>query len=171
MMFYAEQTDMTFNTTYQVWTNSDGTVSSFQSVVHTFWWCIVTVTTVGYGDIFPHSVLGKIVAGFAMILGIVMLAFPLTIISSTFSEIYGNKKKKDEELRQLAQKENGTPFKTKYELVDNMYENLFSFEGKIGTVSEDLDKMKQDLVSMRISMDLLKRGEDETYSEGVQLDE
>jgi len=48
---------------------------------------------------------------------------------------------------------------------------FFSFEGKIGTVSEDLDKMKQDLVSMRISMDLLKRGEDETYSEGVQLDE
>jgi len=93
-MFYAEQTDMSFNTTYQTWFYSDNTVAPFQSIVHTFWWCIVTITTVGYGDIFPHTPLGKIVAGFTMIFGIVMLAFPLTIISSNFSEIYSNKKKK-----------------------------------------------------------------------------
>uniref|UniRef100_A0A7S3G535 Ion transport domain-containing protein n=1 Tax=Palpitomonas bilix TaxID=652834 RepID=A0A7S3G535_9EUKA len=45
----------------------------FSSIPSTFWWCIVTLTTVGYGDVVPKSVLGKILASAIMLFGMVLL--------------------------------------------------------------------------------------------------
>ncbi|KAJ9470766.1 Potassium voltage-gated channel protein Shab [Diplonema papillatum] len=63
-------------------------VSPFQSVVHAFWWCITTLTTVGYGDVVPNSVGGKIVAGLTMLVGIFVLALPASIVGSNFLCVY-----------------------------------------------------------------------------------
>lgn len=62
--------------------------SPFQSIPDTFWWCIETITTVGYGDIYPVTWLGKIVASVAMCIGILVIAFPITLFGIHFSEIW-----------------------------------------------------------------------------------
>ena len=43
------------------------------------WWAIVTITTVGYGDVTPHTVLGRVLACFIMIMGYGMIAVPTTV--------------------------------------------------------------------------------------------
>jgi voltage-gated potassium channel len=50
------------------------------------WWAIVTLGTVGYGDVVPVTLLGKIVSVFAIVTGFAMIALPVAIISSAFAE-------------------------------------------------------------------------------------
>jgi voltage-gated potassium channel len=57
----------------------------FASVPHTMWWTIVTMATVGYGDIVPVTPLGKVFGGFVMILGIAMFAVPAGILATGFA--------------------------------------------------------------------------------------
>lgn len=56
----------------------------FQSIGHSFWWAIATLTTVGYGDVYPITGLGKVISSFIAIIGIGFIALPTGIISSTF---------------------------------------------------------------------------------------
>jgi voltage-gated potassium channel len=48
------------------------------------WWALQTVTTVGYGDVTPHDVAGRIVAGVVMIEGIALLSIVTAAVTSTF---------------------------------------------------------------------------------------
>ncbi|BAO54594.1 ion transporter [Nonlabens marinus] len=59
---------------------------SFASIGHSFWWAIATLTTVGYGDVYPVTAAGKILGGITAIIGIGFLALPTGIISSAFIE-------------------------------------------------------------------------------------
>lgn len=56
----------------------------FPNILATFWWAICTLTTVGYGDVFPVTGWGQFVGGIIAILGIGMVALPTGIISSAF---------------------------------------------------------------------------------------
>lgn len=56
----------------------------FPNIVSAFWWAITTLTTVGYGDVYPITGLGKTVASFMSILGILVIALPTGILSSAF---------------------------------------------------------------------------------------
>jgi voltage-gated potassium channel len=58
----------------------------FQSIPHSLWWGIVTMATVGYGDMAPVSALGRVFGGFTMLLGIAMFAVPAGILASGFAE-------------------------------------------------------------------------------------
>ena len=49
------------------------------------WWAIVTITTVGYGDMVPQTELGQFLASFAMIIGYAAIAVPTGIISAEYS--------------------------------------------------------------------------------------
>lgn len=64
----------------------------FNSIMKSCWWVIVTITTVGYGDMYPVSAGGKLFGGFVLTLGIVFLALPMTIIVSKFSFVYEREK-------------------------------------------------------------------------------
>lgn len=59
----------------------EGDENGFDSIPHGVYWAIVTLTTVGYGDITPHTVLGRIVASFIMIMGYGIIAVPTGIFS------------------------------------------------------------------------------------------
>ncbi|MDD2371917.1 MAG: ion transporter [Firmicutes bacterium] len=58
----------------------------FQNAFSGFWWAINTITTVGYGDIYPITTLGKLLSVFISVLGIGLVAVPTGIISAGFIE-------------------------------------------------------------------------------------
>jgi voltage-gated potassium channel len=58
----------------------------FGSIPDSMWWAITTLTTVGYGDVVPVTALGKMVAGFTMVMGIGLLALPVGVIATGFIE-------------------------------------------------------------------------------------
>ncbi len=60
--------------------------SLITSLTDSVWWSIATVTTVGYGDIVPHSVPGRIIGMFLMIIGIGIMAAFISQVSATLTE-------------------------------------------------------------------------------------
>lgn len=58
----------------------------FGSVIRALWWSVVTLTTVGYGDVFPVTTMGKIAAGLVAVAGIGIVALPTGILASSFAE-------------------------------------------------------------------------------------
>ena len=58
----------------------------FADIPSSMWWAIVTLTTVGYGDVFPITPLGKVFAGLIAVLGIGMFALPTGILGASFVE-------------------------------------------------------------------------------------
>jgi voltage-gated potassium channel len=72
---------------------------TFGSIPATMWWGIATLTTVGYGDVYPVTGLGKLLGGVIAILGVGMFALPAGIISSGFSEYLDEMKAKKEPVK------------------------------------------------------------------------
>ena len=67
----------------------------FTSVIHSGWWAVVTLTTVGYGDVYPTTVGGKIFTFFILIIGVGIVTIPAGLVASALSkarEIENNKK-------------------------------------------------------------------------------
>jgi voltage-gated potassium channel len=60
--------------------------SKFTSVPATLWWAIVTLTTTGYGDMYPLTTLGRILSGMIMLTGVAFFALPAGIITAGFLE-------------------------------------------------------------------------------------
>ncbi|MBI4985930.1 MAG: ion transporter [Rhodocyclales bacterium] len=58
---------------------------AFASVPNAMWWAIVTLTTVGYGDVVPLTALGRMLAGIVAVLGLCMFALPASILASGFA--------------------------------------------------------------------------------------
>jgi len=56
--------------------------NEFTNIVSTFWWAVATLTTIGYGDVYPVTAIGKFLAGLISILGIGIIALPSGIISA-----------------------------------------------------------------------------------------
>ncbi|MGF1763935.1 ion transporter [Aliivibrio kagoshimensis] len=63
----------------------EGPDNGFTSIPQSIYWAIVTITTVGYGDLVPHTHLGKAVASLTMLLGYSILAVPTGIITAELS--------------------------------------------------------------------------------------
>ena len=58
--------------------------SQMTTLLDALWWCVATVTTVGYGDVVPVTSLGRIVALVYMFFGIILISTLLAVISNTF---------------------------------------------------------------------------------------
>jgi hypothetical protein len=52
------------------------------------WWAVATLTTVGYGDIYPVSTIGQVVGGITMVLGVFVIALPVVLIGNNFETAY-----------------------------------------------------------------------------------
>jgi voltage-gated potassium channel len=72
----------------------DAQPEKFSSIPETMWWSVATLTTVGYGDIFPVTPMGKTLTAVISILGIGMFALPAGILASGFSDILKQNRKK-----------------------------------------------------------------------------
>ena len=79
LMYYAER---------------DAQPDEFSSIPASMWWAVCTLTTVGYGDAYPLTPLGKLAASIVAILGIGIFAMPAGILASGFVEEFESRKKK-----------------------------------------------------------------------------
>ncbi|XP_032074645.1 potassium voltage-gated channel subfamily G member 1 [Thamnophis elegans] len=70
----------------------------FTSIPACYWWAVITMTTVGYGDMVPRSIPGQVVALSSILSGILLMAFPVTSIFHTFSRSYIELKQEQERI-------------------------------------------------------------------------
>ena len=75
---------------------------SFASIPRAIWWAIATLTTVGYGDVYPVTPLGRFFASVIAIAGIGMVALPAGVFASAFSDEIRERENAKQERRELA---------------------------------------------------------------------
>ena len=69
---------------------------SFSSIFHSFWWAVVTLTTVGYGDVYPITLGGRVFTFFVLIIGVGVVTIPAGLVASALSRA---RQMQEEELR------------------------------------------------------------------------
>lgn len=70
----------------------------FPHIPASMWWAVITLTTVGYGDVYPITPLGKLLGGILALLGIGLIALPAGIIASGFTEVIALNQQKNKTL-------------------------------------------------------------------------
>ena len=66
----------------------EGAENGFVNIPTSIYWAIVTLTTVGYGDISPQTALGKVIASIVMIIGFAIIAVPTGIVTAELTQTY-----------------------------------------------------------------------------------
>lgn len=61
---------------------------NFKSIFHSIWWSVATLTTVGYGDVYPITLGGKIFSSIVIFLGLGLIAVPTGLIASSFGKAF-----------------------------------------------------------------------------------
>ncbi|KAM9807485.1 A-type voltage-gated potassium channel KCND2-like isoform 2-T2 [Neosynchiropus ocellatus] len=92
VMFYAEK---------------GSSASKFTSIPAAFWYTIVTMTTLGYGDMVPKTIVGKVFGSICSLSGVLVIALPVPVIVSNFSRIYHQSQRAEKRRAQRASKEAG----------------------------------------------------------------
>lgn len=68
---------------------------TFGSIPHAMWWAVATLTTVGYGDVYPITIVGKLCGAVVAILGITLFAVPTGILAAAFQEENARRRRRE----------------------------------------------------------------------------
>jgi len=137
VIFFAEQTVSSFDADRMAWVyDHNNSETPFQSIFHSMWWCVITLTTVGYGDMVPYSVLGKIIASCVAVTGAIVLAFPVTILGVNIVSVREEYKKRTEE-----EKWNNS-------IEKKMHTGGLSESSALAAMQEEFEKSRTDISSI-----------------------
>ncbi|XP_041833964.1 potassium voltage-gated channel subfamily D member 2-like [Melanotaenia boesemani] len=136
VMFYAEK---------------GSSASKFTSIPAAFWYTIVTMTTLGYGDMVPKTIMGKIFGSICSLSGVLVIALPVPVIVSNFSRIYHQSQRAEKRRAQKASKEAGQAlvYKTNPN-IDLHHHHLLNCLEKT-TNHEFVDEKKYEMSSREVS--------------------
>lgn len=79
--------------------------NGFPNIIATLWWAVVTLTTVGYGDVVPVTMIGKLLNGITALIGIGVVALPTSILSAGFLEKVQERKKNEKEEKEKMERQ------------------------------------------------------------------
>ncbi|UTW04215.1 ion transporter [Amphritea atlantica] len=118
----------------------------FSSIPAAMWWAIVTMTTVGYGDVIPITVMGKIMASVISIMSLGIVALPAGLLASGFSEAIRERRRTYEKMVNLALQD-GEIDSVEHKALNQMRETLgISKEDAAHILHANIDrKMELDL--------------------------
>lgn len=132
--------------------NYKGEISSFDDFFSAFWFVIVTLATVGYGDMEPVTSCGKLVAVAAMIFGACYTAMPLTLVGSQFNKSYLEYKRREALLK--TKQEGGKPYVvqvTELQRWDDFANNQ-SFPQMLQVLCEELEPLLESFKHSEVDM-------------------
>jgi len=90
LLFFCEisiNPHVSFSPEEKVWLLPDGTMNDIQSIPDAFWWAIVTISSVGYGDQVPYTWAGKVVAIATMLFALLTISLPTVLIGANFTKV------------------------------------------------------------------------------------
>ncbi|MDD1675099.1 MAG: ion transporter [Methanomicrobiales archaeon] len=97
MAFFAILVILVLCSSVMYYAEHEAQPDKFSSIPESLWWGTITLATIGYGDVYPITPLGKFIGALIALLGIAIYALPAGIISAGFvEEIYTHKKQKEE---------------------------------------------------------------------------
>ncbi len=99
---------------------------AFSSIPAAMWWAVATLTTVGYGDVYPITPLGKLIGGVIALIGVGMVALPAGVFASAFME---------EVQKKRSERETNPPGRTPEEIADLL--ERFSRLNQAGSISDE----------------------------------
>jgi voltage-gated potassium channel len=89
------------SSTIMFYVEHDAQPEVFPNIVAAFWWAVATLTTVGYGDVYPVTAAGKVISGVIAVVGIGLVALPTGIVSSGFIDELHRKRSAEERRDQI----------------------------------------------------------------------
>lgn len=131
--------------------------SPFSSILLSIYWAIVTATTVGYGDFYPTTTLGRITAICLMYVGIIAISLPISIVGSSFDREYRlvHHDPEDEVNKHDNNKYSGTKAENRREMMKNMKE--------IAQTMQDIST-RMEIIGAHLLEESLREDEDEDES-------
>ena len=93
---------------------NDAQPETFSSIPDAMWWGIITLTTVGYGDVVPVTNLGRVIVGVVAVMGIALFAVPAGILTSSFLEQLEQRRSKETRICPHCGKETQTDGKVEH---------------------------------------------------------
>jgi voltage-gated potassium channel len=86
-----------FSASVLYWAEGDAQPDKFGSIPRAMWWAIITLTTIGYGDVFPITPVGRIITGFIAVMGVMLVALPTGLFAASFTEVMERDRLEDEQ--------------------------------------------------------------------------
>ncbi|WP_291720396.1 ion transporter [Bernardetia sp.] len=111
------------SSTLMYYVEHDVNPNGFPNIVATLWWAVVTLTTVGYGDVVPVTMVGKFLNGVTALIGIGVVALPTSILSAGFLEKIEERKKIEKAAKEQLEKELLEGLKERTEGKQEQHEN------------------------------------------------
>ncbi|KAF8741936.1 Ion channel, partial [Rhizoctonia solani] len=145
----------TWDTTLEAFVNSDGDPTQFDSIPAAAWFVLVTITTVGYGDIIPRSFLGRLLSVPLLLFGLLLIALPSFVLGREFAAVWeymgGNVLQgNDEAVAEARRHLNDTPLLSRTPLSRARSASYVPLDDEVN-ISPNTSERRKDLTNLKLA--------------------
>ncbi|CAE6497870.1 unnamed protein product [Rhizoctonia solani] len=153
LIYFAERG--TWDTTLEAFVNSDGDPTQFDSIPAAAWFVLVTITTVGYGDIIPRSFLGRLLSVPLLLFGLLLIALPSFVLGREFAAVWeymgGNVLQgNDEAVAEARRHLNDTPLLSRTPLSRGRSASYVPLDDEVN-ISPNTSERRKDLTNLKLA--------------------